>query len=94
MLCSALFLVNYIFYHLAVGHISFTNESFKIPYYIILITHLLMSVISLPLVFLTYAFGFLNRLQEHKKIAKITFFAWEYVSITGVIIVLCLKFLN
>ena len=94
LLFSALFLINYIFYHLSVGHVKFTNLELRPLYLIILTTHLLGSVISLPLIFTSYCFGFFNLTEHHKTFAKITFFLWEYVSITGVLIVVFLKLWN
>ena len=91
---SSLFLVNYILYHMSVGHIKYLNEDFRTLYLFILITHLLTSVISLPMIFITYALGITGRLQEHLKIAKMTFLLWEYVSVTGVIVVYMLNFLK
>lgn len=94
MVFSSLFLVNYIFYHMSVGHVKFTNPDFRIIYLLILITHLIASIVSLPLILITYSLGFFSEFSAHKKIAIKTFILWEYVSITGVIIVLMLKFLN
>jgi putative membrane protein len=94
LLFSSLFLINYIFYHLSVGHVRFTNEEYKVVYFFTLITHLFTSIISLPMIFTTYALGIFNYLPDHKRFAKLTFVLWEYVSITGVLIVLMLKFLN
>ncbi|MBT4793389.1 MAG: DUF420 domain-containing protein [Halobacteriovoraceae bacterium] len=91
---SFLFLVNYIFYHLAIGHVRFTNSTYFIPYFGILITHLICAAIALPLIFYTYTLGLFQKLSAHKKLAKITFSLWLYVSITGVMIVLMLKLLN
>lgn len=94
LLFSALFLVNYIFYHMSVGHTIFLNDYYRTPYLIILATHLLSSVICLPLIFTTYGLAITDHLKSHKRIAIYTFFLWEYVSVTGVVIVLMLKFLN
>ena len=91
---SALFLINYILYHMSIGHVKFTNQDFRVLYLFILATHLICSMISLPLIFMTYTLGIFNYLKEHKKIAKIAFCLWEYVSVTGVMVVLMLKFLN
>ena len=91
---SSLFLVNYILYHMSIGHTIFTNTEFRSLYLIILASHLITSVISLPMIFMTVAFGFFERLREHKKLAFTTFILWQYVSITGVLIVIFLKFLN
>lgn len=91
---SSLFLINYILYHLSVGHVKFTNENYQFLYFGVLITHLLGSIIVLPMIFSSYFLGISGHLKEHKKLAKFTFFLWEYVSVTGVLIVFMLKFLN
>jgi putative membrane protein len=91
---SSLFLINYILYHMSIGHTIYTNIEFRSLYLFILGSHLIASLISLPLIFITVAYGFFDRLREHKKLAFSTFILWQYVSITGVLIVLFLKFLN
>lgn len=91
---SFLFLINYILYHLSVGHVLFTNPEFRPFYLCLLASHLVCSFIGLPMIFLTYCLGLFNYLSDHKRIAKITFFLWEYISLTGVIIVLMLKYFN
>jgi putative membrane protein len=91
---SSLFLINYIFYHMSVGHVVFNNQSWRTVYLLILASHLLTSVICLPMIFTTYSLGVFGYLEGHKKLAKWTFILWEYVSVTGVTIVLMLKFLN
>jgi putative membrane protein len=94
ILSSALFLISYILYHMSIGHTVFSNLEFRNIYLIILATHLMASFISLPLIFTTTIFGLFNRLKSHKKLAMLTFVLWEYVSITGVIIVYFLLELN
>ena len=94
LIFSALFLVNYIIYHLNIGHVKFVNTELRFYYLFLLGSHLIASIISLPLIFLTYSFAIFKKFKEHKKIAKMTFVLWEYVSITGVLVVLALRFLN
>ena len=68
---------------------SFGGEGFiKYVYYFILITHIVLSVIVIPLVLITYMKAKLGLFTEHKKIAKKTFPIWLYVAITGVIVYL------
>jgi len=94
LLSSAAFLINYIFYHLTVGHVTFTHPSLR-PYYLfILITHLLASVTALPLIFITYSLAITKDYSAHKKTAKMTFLLWEYVSVSGVLLILFLKFIH
>jgi len=85
--CSLLFLLMYIAYHMTSDSTEFGGEGFiKYVYYFILITHILLSIIIIPLVLTTYMKAKLTRFLEHKKIAKITFPLWLYVAITGVIV--------
>ncbi len=94
LLFSTAFLVNYIYYHLSVGHTIFKHDYLRPYYLIVLISHLGASFVSLPMIFVTYALGVTGRLTRHKKIAKYTFALWMYVSLTGVMVVLMLKLFN
>jgi putative membrane protein len=94
ILFSILFLINYIFYHLSVGHVIFNNPSLRPIYLVLLATHLISSFIVLPMVFISYLLGITNKLTQHKKLARWTFWIWEYVSVTGVIIVIFLQFFH
>ncbi len=89
---SALFLCSYILYHTYHGDTHFLGVgSIKILYFFILISHIILSVICLPLVFITYFLGFTNKVILHRKLAKITFPIWLYVSVSGVLVFLLLK---
>ena len=71
---------------------SFEGEGFiKYVYYFILITHIVLSVIVIPLVLITYMKAKLGLFTEHKKIAKKTFPIWLYVAVTGVIVYLMIS---
>ena len=71
---------------------SFGGEGFvKYVYYFILITHIVLSVIVIPLVLITYMKAKLGLFTEHKKIAKKTFPIWLYVAVTGVIVYLMIS---
>lgn len=94
LLFSGLFLISYILYHLSIGHIEYTNKTFQEIYFLILITHVFASIVSLPLIFSTYFLGIFNLKDKHKLLAKKTFSLWLYVSITGFIIVLFQRLLN
>ena len=73
ILCSVLFLVMYLAYHMTSDSTSFGGEGFiKYIYYFILISHILLSIAVIPFVLLTYMRARLEKFEEHKKIAKIT----------------------
>lgn len=89
---SALFLVSYIVYHSVHGDTKFGGQGFIRPaYFFILITHVTLSTVALPLVFLSLFFSLSGRFPKHKAIARYTFPIWLYVSVTGVLVFLLLR---
>ena len=94
-LTSGFFLIGYISYHHFHGDTKFVATGMIRPLYFgILISHILLSVAQVPLIFSTLYFAFSQQFTKHKKSAKITFPIWLYVSITGVVIFIILKFFN
>jgi putative membrane protein len=92
IMCSVLFLLLYIAYHMTSDSTSFGGVGFiKYVYYFILFTHIVLSVIIIPFVLVTLMKAKLGKFPEHKKIAKITFPIWLYVAITGVIVYLMIS---
>lgn len=92
IVCSLLFLVMYIAYHMTSDSTSFGGEGLiKYVYYFILITHVVLSIIVIPFVLITYMRAQLGKFPEHKKIAKKTFPLWLYVAVTGVIVYLMIS---
>ena len=84
---STLFLICYIFYHLHHGATHFPGKGFaRFLYFIILISHTLLAAILPILVVLVLFWAFKGHFQKHKKIARITFPIWLYVSVTGVFV--------
>lgn len=87
LLCSALFLVFYVLYHMTSDSTKFGGEgTIKYVYYFILITHIILSIAVIPFVLTTFVRGLNREDDKHKKIAKITFPLWLYVAVTGVIV--------
>lgn len=87
ILCSVLFLLMYIAYHMTSDSTVFGGEgAIKYVYYFILISHILLSILVIPFVLLTYVRAQLGKFEAHKKIAKITFPLWLYVAVTGVLV--------
>ena len=83
---SSMFLITYVIYHwFKAGPKTYEGE-FTVVYYIILISHILLAIIILPMALITLYRGWKNQIEKHRKIAKITFPLWLYVSVTGVII--------
>ena len=104
--CSIIFLVMYIAYHMTAESTVFGDVdgnkildakekgyagSTRDVYLFILLSHILLSIIIIPLVLITYVRALAARFDKHKKIAKITFPLWLYVAVTGVVVYLMIS---
>src|ERR1700722_11005384 len=84
---SSLFLVSYIVNHALHGDTPFPGHgAIRTAYLSILASHILLSIVALPLVLTTFFFSLTGRFSMHKRIARFTFPLWLYVSVTGVIV--------
>lgn len=89
---SLLFLVLYVAYHMTSDSTSYGGEGvIKYVYLFILASHILLSIIVIPLVLKTYLKGYLGQDAKHRKLAKITFPIWLYVAVTGVVVYLMIS---
>lgn len=104
--CSLLFLVMYIAYHMTADSTVFGDSNgdrildatekinagaMRYLYLFILLTHILLSIIVIPMVLITYVRALAELFDKHKKISKITFPIWLYVAVTGVIVYLMIS---
>ena len=88
---SAAFLTSYVIYHANVGSRPFTGTGpIRIVYFTVLISHVLLAIAIVPLVLMTVSRALSGRFDPHRRIARITWPLWMYVSITGVIVYLML----
>lgn len=83
---SSLFLVSYVIYHWFKSGPRLYTGHYETIYFVILFTHIVLAAIIIPLALFTVYRGLNTQIDKHRKIAKITFPIWLYVSITGVII--------
>ena len=90
---STIFLACYLTYHgylawvLHRGPTRFLNPPEWRPVYLgILLTHTVLAVVIVPLIFMTLSRAVKQRFELHKKIARWTWPVWMYVSVTGVVI--------
>jgi uncharacterized membrane protein YozB (DUF420 family) len=85
--CSVIFLLSYLAYHYRVGSVKFTGEGWiRTAYFGILVSHTLLAVLSAPLAVATLSRALRGRFDLHRRLARVTFPIWIYVSITGVIV--------
>jgi putative membrane protein len=88
---GALFLICYVTYHLTNPANRYNGEGFsRYVYFFFLITHVLLSLVVLPLVLRAMFFAVTNRFDRHKRIVRYAYPIWLYVSASGVIVYLML----
>ena len=88
---SGLFLVSYVVYHANAGSRPYHGTGvLRVIYFSILIPHVILAAAVLPLAVLTLRRGLVRDDARHRRIARITFPIWMFVSITGVIVYLML----
>ncbi len=89
---SSLFLVSYIANHALHGDTHFPGHSTARTIYLsILASHIVLSIVALPLVLVTFFLSLTGRFSIHRRLARYTFPIWLYVSVTGVVVFAMLK---
>jgi len=89
---STVFLVLYVAYHMTSTSTKFEGEgTIKTVYFAVLISHIILSIVVIPFVLITFVRAITNNFELHKKIAKITFPLWLYVTISGVVVYLMIS---
>jgi putative membrane protein len=90
---SAAFLVSYVVYHYLHGDTIFNRGSLLRPFYlVVLASHILLSIGSLPMILGTLYLALHGSFSQHKRIARVTLPIWLYVAVTGVVVFLLLRF--
>lgn len=94
---SALFLASYLTHHavrtyyFGLGPTKFTGEGVIRPiYFTILTSHTVLAALVAPFVIATLWRALKGRYESHRKLARLVFPVWLYVSATGVIVYLLL----
>jgi len=95
LVASAVFLGCYLYYHGVVqreyGPTGYNGRgSARTAYFVLLVSHVVLAVVNLPMVLRTFWLAHRERWEEHRRLARLTFPLWLYVSITGVIVYLVL----
>jgi putative membrane protein len=106
LLLSVIFLMSYICHHLLAGETRFGDLNhdgilsdyektqagkWRIFYYIILGTHIPLAGLILPFILFTAYRALIAEFPRHKKLARITWPIWFYVSVTGVLVYLLIS---
>lgn len=106
MFLSLVFLALYVTYHMTSestiygdldhnGELTVSEEmtiaGSQLFYRIILISHILLSLIIVPLVLFTYLFAWQGDFVKHRKWTRFTWPIWFYVAVSGVIVYLMIS---
>ena len=92
LLVASVFLASYVVYHHYHGDTRFEGQGPVRPiYFFVLVTHVLGSMVALPVVLATLFFAATRRFERHRRLARFTFPLWLYVSVTGVLVFLLLS---
>lgn len=92
IILSALFLVSYICHHLFAGDTKFGGQgAIRYLYFFILITHIFLAAVILPFILFTAYRAMIAEWPQHRRLARITWPIWFYVSVTGVVVYLMIS---
>jgi len=84
---SALFLISYVTYHLMGEERRYQGQGvLRIVYFVILITHVILAATVPILASWTLYLAARGRFEKHRRLARITWPIWIYVSVTGVLV--------
>ena len=94
---SALFLLSYVSHHalrtyyFGLGPTTFTGTGLARPvYFTILTSHTILAAVIGPFVVVTLYRALKGRFDEHRRLARLVYPIWLYVSATGVVVYLML----
>lgn len=100
---SSIFLICYVTAHYFIpdtkfgdtDHNGILNEAesavvsgIKPVYILILLSHIFLAAIVLPFVLLSFYYGLTDQREKHKKLTRISYPVWLYVTLTGVVVYL------
>lgn len=94
---SALFLICYVTHHIirtsiyGLGPTKFTGEGLARPiYFTILTSHTILATLAAPFIVATLWRALKGKFDAHKRLARLVYPVWLYVSLTGVVVYLML----
>ena len=90
MILSIFFLLSYVLYHVTNGDTAYGGAS-KGMYYLLLFSHIVLAGLSLPAILFAYYAGWRGDVSKHKRIVRVTYPVWLYVTLTGVLVYLMLS---
>lgn len=91
LVVSTSFLISYVIYHYHVPSTPYPYFDWTRPvYFAVLIPHIILAAIMGPFIIAAVIYAFKQKYETHKKIVKLIWPVWMFVSMSGVIIYLML----
>lgn len=88
---SCLFLTSYLTRIALFGNTPFGGDGvLRTFYFALLVSHVLLAMAVAPMVISALVFGLRADYPRHRRLAKVTFPIWAYVSVTGVFVYMML----
>ncbi len=89
---STLFLAGYLAYHYAHAETRYPGVGLSRTLYLVLLaSHVVLSVPVVPLCLAAFYYALTRRVGTHKRITKVLYPMWLYVSVTGVVVFFLLR---
>lgn len=89
---SSLFLAGYLAYHYVHGDTHYPGAgASRLVYLVLLASHVILSIPVVPLCLGAFYYALTRRFDTHKRITKILYPIWLYVSVTGVVVFFLLR---
>ncbi|HUM13837.1 MAG TPA: DUF420 domain-containing protein [Myxococcaceae bacterium] len=89
---SALFLICYLAYHAVHGDTRYAGSGTMRSVYLgVLATHVLLSTTVVPLALTAFWFALRREFRRHRRVTRVLWPIWMYVSVTGVAIFFMLR---
>lgn len=89
---SSLFLVSYLVYHAVHGDTHYQGTGpVRTLYFLVLTSHVALSATVVPLALTAFWFAFRKQFHRHRRVTRVLWPIWMYVSVTGVAIYFFLR---
>ncbi|MDH3939232.1 MAG: DUF420 domain-containing protein, partial [candidate division Zixibacteria bacterium] len=85
------FLTCYLIYHAEVGSVPYPHHDWTRPlYFAILVPHVILAALMVPFILITVWLAWREKFIRHRRLARLVWPVWLFVSISGVVIYLML----
>ncbi|MDB4945121.1 MAG: hypothetical protein JWP97_4655 [Labilithrix sp.] len=89
---SALFLAGYLAYHYVHGDTHYPGTGGARTFYLLLLaSHVILSIPVVPMCLAAFYYALTRRFETHKKVTRLLYPVWLYVSVTGVLVYFLLR---